>query len=284
MKAKLLVLVPFLSLLLASCSEFSETEENVIKSGRLLNEAIASEFYDTFIDYWNSTIYDEVEKAGDNISDQLVRNISNSYMLFGYNIISDMCANEHEKSLKILDQVAEEFNSSYQKTTELLKAQIGENGLTATADSLNTILEYIEEGNSDWMYGDEESLSAKLTYIISQPTLGFVPGDYMIGNNYNFENAAWNIYFTDDVKSGSNNNCMYVVLKLMQNWLKDKQNEDVSVVYCGAYEDSSNSYLVGYSNHRSFLITFLRNKKNVCSYEWQEMVYETSYVGKSLLD
>lgn len=284
MKAKLLVLVPFLSLLLASCSEFSETEENVIKSGRLLNEAIASEFYDTFIDYWNSTIYDEVEKAGDNISDQLVRNISNSYMLFGYNIISDICANEQEKSLKILDQIAEEFNSSYQKTTELLKAQIGENGLTATADSLDTILEYIEEGNSDWMYGDEESLSAKLTYIISQPTLGFVPGDYMIGNNYNFENAAWNIYFTDDVKSGSNNNCMYVVLKLMQNWLKDKQNEDVSVVYCGAYEDSSNSYLVGYSNHRSFLITFLRNKKNVCSYEWQEMVYETSYVGKSLLD
>lgn len=284
MKAKLLVLVPFLSLLLASCSEFSETEENVIKSGRLLNEAIASEFYDTFIDYWNSTIYDEVEKAGDNISDQLVRNISNSYMLFGYNIISDMCANEHEKSLKILDQVAEEFNSSYQKTTELLKAQIGENGLTATADSLDIILEYIEEGNPDWMYGDEESLSAKLTYIIAQPTLGFVPGDYLIGNNYNFENAAWDIYFTDDVKSGSNNNCMYVVLKLMQNWLKDKQNEDVSVVYCGAYEDSSNSYLVGYSNHRSFLITFLRNKKNVCSYEWQEMVYETSYVGKSLLD
>lgn len=284
MKAKLLVLVPFLSLLLASCSEFSETEENVIKSGRLLNEAVASEFYDTFIDYWNGTIYDEVDKAGDNISDQLVRNISNSYMLFGYNIISDMCANEHEKGLKILDQVADEFNSSYQKTTELLKAQIGENGLTATADSLDTILEYIEEGNSDWMYGDEESLSAKLTYIISQPTLGFVPGDYMIGNNYNFENAAWDIYFTDDVKSGSNNNCMYVVLKLMQNWLKDKQNEDVSVVYCGAYEDSSNSYLVGYSNHRSFLITFLRNKKNVCSYEWQEMVYETSYVGKSLLD
>lgn len=284
MKAKLLVLVPFLSLLLASCSEFSETEENVIKSGRLLNEAIASEFYDTFIDYWNSTIYDEVEKAGDNISDQLVRNISNSYMLFGYNIISDMCANEHEKSLKILDQVAEEFNSSYQKTTELLKAQIGENGLTATADSLDIILEYIEEGNPDWMYGEEESLSAKLTYIITQPTLGFVPGDYLIGNNYNFENAAWDIYFTDDVKSGSNNNCMYVVLKLMQNWLKDKQNEDVSVVYCGAYEDSSNSYLVGYSNHRSFLITFLRNKKNVCSYEWQEMVYETSYVGKSLLD
>ncbi|MFR8949010.1 MAG: hypothetical protein ACLVJI_07590 [Bacilli bacterium] len=284
MKAKTLMLVSFLSLLLASCNEFSESEEKVIKSGRLRNEAIASEFYDAFIDYWNNTINEEVEKTGESISDQITEKLSNSYMFFGDNIISDMYANKYEKRIKILERIAEEFQNSYQKTTELLKSQIGENGLAATANSLNTTLKYIEESNTEWMYGDEESFSTKLAYIIAQSEHGLVPDDYLINNGHNFENATWGVYYTNDVNSDSNDNCIYITLKLMQNWLKNKQQKDVSVVYCVPYEDSLNSYVVGYSNHRSFLITFLRNQEDICRFEWQEMVYETSYVGDSLLD
>ena len=263
------------SLLLASCNEFSKDEEEVIKSGRLRNEAIAVEFYDDFNNYWNNTINEELEKTREDIYNEK-RQLN---MFFGGTIFETLADSYIEKT----EQIAEEFNNSYQKTTELLKSQIGENGLTATIKSLDTTLKYIEEGYTldGRIYGEEESLSEKLVNIMGHK---LIPADSLINNNYNLENIAWNIYYKADIKSESNDNCMYIVLKMMQNWLKNKQEKDVSVVYCEAYENSKNSYIVGYSNHRSFLITFLRNKKDICSFEWKEMVYETSYVGKSLLD
>lgn len=68
-----------------------------------------------------------------------------------------------------------------------MKSQIGENGLAATANSLNTTLKYIEESNTEWMYGDEESFSTKLAYIIAQSKHGLVPDDYLINNGHNLK-------------------------------------------------------------------------------------------------
>lgn len=273
------------SILLIGCSEFSETEEEVIRSGRLYNEAIAAEFHDTFVDYWNNTVSGNLDKAVEDYNDEAMENISNTYMFFGDNLLSDMYVDEQEKKAKALEYISDSFREFYEKTINLLKSQIGTKGLTATAQSLNEILESIEKGENEWIFNeDETSLPAQLGLIIAHPKYGFGPENVSNVYEYKFENVPWQFYYMNSANKGSSDDCVYAALKLMQQWMNAEQGKDISVVYCAPYEDSFNSYLVGYSNHRSFLITFLRNDDKKCSYEWQEMEYESSYVGNTLLD
>lgn len=283
-KTKLLFFV--FPILFVGCSEFSETEESVIKSGRLYNEAIASEFYDTFIDYWNETIWEELEKASDDFSDQAMGDISNVYMFWGDNLLSDAYVGAQERKAKTLYNMADNFHNSYEGITQLLKSRIGINGLKATADTLNATIANIENGDSEWMYDEENegAFPVKLGMIIAHPRYGFHPDNINSNYGYDFGSVPWRLYYMNTADSGSIDNCIYAALKLIQKWLDSKQEEVISVVYCAPYEDSLNSYLVGYSNHRSFLITFLRNNDEKCHFEWQEMEYESSYVGNSLLD
>lgn len=284
MKVLKLFIIP-LSVLFIGCNEFSKTEEAVIESGRLHNEAIASEFYDTFVDYWNNTINVKIEKTMKTFGDEAIENISNSYMFLGDNLLSDMYVSEQEKKVKALDNMADSFRDLFQNMIDLLKFQIGTSGLVSTSNALDVVLENIEKGSNKWIYDEnEESFSFKLGMIIVHPKYGFVPDNVNQCNNCDFNNMPWQLYYKNDANVGVANNCVYAVLKLVQKWLNNKQERNVSVVYCVPYEDSFNSYLIGYSNHRSFLITFFRNDEEKCSYEWQEMEYESSYVGNSLLD
>lgn len=281
MKGKSFILF-VISILVVGCSEFSETEEHVIKYGRLLNEAVSAEYHDFSVRYWDQNIYTDIQEYAEEFEDQSLEDIAGFYSVWGDGFLSDAYADEQEKKAKTIEYVLKRFDKMYDQINDLIKTRIETKGVGTTADELNTVMHMIESKDQEWYYNeDEHSFEAKLGLIIAHPKYGFRPN---ISEDYPLENITWRYCLSNDIQEGGTDNCAYATLKVMQQWLNDKKEEHISVVYCVPYGDSLNSYLVGYSNQRSFMITFLRNDEENCRYEWQQMEYESTYVGNNLLD
>lgn len=278
MRTTKILILSLLSIVFVSCGEFSDDEEEVIKNGRLYNEAIASEFYDTFVDYWNDVIYEELETVVDDFGDQTSDNISTIYSIFGDDFFTDMMVEGQEKKAARIDSITESFNKYYEETVRTIQSRIGTKGLLSTVSSINIAIENFEKGENK----EDENIGGTLFGgIIISPLRGYIPD---VVTNYTLGAVSWKQYCQDIVNKGTAQNCQYIVLKLMQSWLNKKTKDNITVVYCAPIEDSINSYLVGYSNHRAFQITFLRNDPEKCNFEWQEMVYESANVGINYLD
>lgn len=281
MKAKLFTLLALL-IFMTGCSEFSDIEKHVIQNGRLLNEAVSSEYHQFTVKYWDSNILVTLNEYTEDFEDEAIEDIQNVYSFWGDNFISDSYLSTHEKKAKTIEYVIKQFDKSYDQINEVIKSNIEEKGIRQTSDELDSVIKKIESNDQEWYFNeDEKTFEAQLGNVIAHPKYGFRPE---INGDINANSIAWRYYLTNDVNTGTNDNCIYATLKTIQQWLSNKKSDNISVVYCLPYEDSLNSYLVGYSNHRAFMITFLRNDEENCRYEWQEMEYESTYVGQNLLN
>lgn len=281
MKAKLFMLLALL-ILATGCSEFSDVEKHVIKNGRLLNEAVSSEYYDFTVKYWDSNILITLNEYAEDFEDEALENMQNIYSFWGDSFISDSYLSSHEKKAKTIEYVIEQFDKSYDQINDVIKANIEKKGVRQTSDELDSVIKKIESNDQEWFFNeDENTFEAQLGNVIAHPKYGYRPE---LNGGFDVKSIVWRYYLTNDINTGTNDNCVYATLKTIQQWLNNKKNDNISVVYCLPYEDSLNSYLVGYSNHRSFMITFLRNDEENCRYEWQEMEYESTYVGHNLLE
>lgn len=281
MKAKLFTLLALL-IFMTGCSEFSDIEKHVIQNGRLLNEAVSSEYHQFTVKYWDSNILVTLNEYTEDFEDEAIEDIQNVYSFWGDNFISDSYLSTHEKKAKTIEYVIKQFDKSYDQINEVIKSNIEEKGIRQTSDELDSVIKKIESNDQEWYFNeDEKTFEAQLGNVIVHPKYGFRPE---INGDINANSIAWRFFLTNDVNTGTNDNCIYATLKTIQQWLSNKKSDNISVVYCLPYEDSLNSYLVGYSNHRAFMITFLRNDEENCRYEWQEMEYESTYVGQNLLN
>lgn len=284
MKTKIFTFLSLLSLFFftTSCNEFSDVEENVIKNGRLLNEAISSEYHIYMVNYWDKNIIETVNEYAEDFANDASEAIDNVYSFWGAGYISDAYVSEQEKKAKAIKYIVDEFDKQYDQINDVIKTFIENKGISQTADELNSVIKKIESNDQEWFFNeDENSFESQLGTVIAHPKYGFRPE---INGTVNVKSIVWRYYLNNDVNSGTNANCVYAILKVIQQWLNNKMNENITVVYCLPYEDSLNSYLVGYSNHKAFMITFLRNDEKNCRYEWQEMEYDSKYVGQNLLE
>ncbi len=269
------IISAFILMTFTCCSEFSEDEEFTIRHGKLLREAIASEFEDYFTNYWNDTVSNEV----DTYSEMYLKEFDSKH-----NWRSDYLSLLDNKS-SYLEYTIDEFSGCYKQLIEYIPLSIRDIGIGETGLSIDSLVSLIDQEDNDWYYHDNgNALFEKMSSILGDPRRGgFRPKIKVIDQDWFGKRIPWHYPLYADFESAGSDTSEYCILKYIQYWINSHKEMSVTVDYCVALEESANSYVIGYSNQTAFQVTFIRNNDSG-RFHYQRVEYDITYVGESLLD
>lgn len=276
-------------LIVCSCSELSEQETELLKNGRIYNEAIAADYTRTFTDCWNNVVYPLITEASEEASSKAVNEYNTNKRteeMFGeaYPLLfmfDEDAEDKYNNSIDMTDKYIGMMQNIYTEFCELLESEIQENGLPATTKNLGSVINKIETNEDSSSWADDELGSQIAAIVCQSKPESFSKQQYSVDASWKLS-SSWQEPVTSAIVQHKGTDAFaYQIMNTSYNWLQ--QCEDLSIDYCVKAEGSKNSYIVGYSNQTAFIVTFVRNDSKEFRYQWEEIEYDSTLVGQNLI-